>query len=170
MEATIKDAKKFLRENYYDGCECPACGQHVQLYDYKLFATSAVALMRLYNLGDGFHHISKFAEANDNYGRAPHFAELRFWGLVEKMPNDDPNKKSSGFWRITDKGKQFADGIIKVQSRILVYNNTFQGFSDKSEEIDIKQALGNKFDYSELMQREFEPVPRAISWLKEEDD
>lgn len=83
------------------------------------------------------------------------------------MPNDDPKKKASGFWRITDKGKQFADGIIKVQSRILVYNNTFQGFSDKSELIGIKEALGNKFDYSELMEREFEPIPRAISWLKD---
>jgi len=158
---TVEDAKKFLRENYVDGCECPTCGQYVKLYDYKLFATSALALIRLYNQTketkrldpshDGFFHISKYAEATKEYARAPHFAELRFWGMIEPAVNNDTTKKSSGYWRITPIGEQFVKGRSTVKSRILVFNNKFQGFSDKSEDITIRQALGNKFDYLELI-------------------
>lgn len=151
----IDEARDYLRKHWEDGCKCPACGQHVQLYDYKLFATSAYALILLYRLGknssDKYFHISEYAESNQSKARAPHFAELRFWGLIEKAPNNDPAKKSSGYWAITDKGKQFVEGELQVQSRILVYNNKFQGYSKKSELITIKQALNNRFDYSELM-------------------
>lgn len=150
---TIADAKQYLRENWNKGCNCPACGQRVQLYDYKLYATSAAALVRLYRLGGEFHHVSKYAEAGDGYPRAPHFAELRFWGLIEAMPKSEDNtkKKSSGFWKITDKGRQFVEGEIQLHSRILVYNNKFQGYSSKSEPITIRKAFDNEFDYDELM-------------------
>lgn len=150
---TIDDAKQYLRENWKKGCNCPACGQRVQLYDYKLYATSASALVRLHRLGEGYHHVSKYAEAGDTYPRAPHFAELRFWGLIEPMPKDEDNtkKKSSGFWRITSKGTQFVLQEIKLHSRILVYNNKFQGYSEKSTPITIRQAFDNEFDYEELM-------------------
>jgi hypothetical protein len=151
----IAEAKEFLKRNWEAGCKCPACGQHVQLYDYKLFATSAYSLILLYrmdkNSDQEYFHIREYAEAQKGKARAPHFAELRFWGLIQRADNDDPAKKSSGYWKITDLGKQFVRGEIKVQSRILVYNNKFQGFSAKSESIDIHQALSNRFDYSELM-------------------
>lgn len=153
---TITEAKQFLRDNWEDGCKCPACGQHVQLYNYKLFATSAYALILLYQLHqqrptEEYFHIREYAEAKDGKARAPHFAELRFWGLIEKQPNDDPSKKSSGYWRITDRGVDFVRGGLKVNSRILIFNNRFQGFAANSEMINIRQALGNRFDYRELM-------------------
>lgn len=147
---TIEEARKYLRHNWNDGCKCPACGQHVQLYDYKLFATSAFALIELYKLGNGYHHISEYAEAGKNKQRAPHFAELRFWGLIEASTNNDITRKASGYWKITAKGEQFVKGEISVPSRILIFNNKFQGFSGKSTNIKISEALGNKFDYSEL--------------------
>lgn len=149
---THQEAKQYLRANFKKGCKCPTCGQRVQLYNYKLFASSAFALIRLSKLKGEWHHIKDFAEATATTPRAPHFAELRFWGMVEPMPlNEDPKKKSSGFWRITDKGRMFVSGMLEVQSRILVYNNNFVGFASNSELITIKQALGNQFDYEELM-------------------
>lgn len=154
---TVAKAKEYLRENWEQGVDCPCCGQHVQLYDYKLFATSARALILLYRLTkerpDEYFHISEYAEADRGKSRAPHFAELRFWGLISKQSNTDPAKKSSGYWKITTKGKEFVDGTITVPSRILVYNNRFKGFSDKSTDIDINEALGNKFNFAELMGR-----------------
>lgn len=154
---TIVEAKEHLRESWKEGTDCPCCGQHVQLYDYKLFATSAFALMKLYSLSeerpDIYFHISEYAEASKGSPRAPHFAELRFWGLISKQENSDPTKKSSGYWCITQKGREFVEGKILLPSRILVYNNKFQGFSDKASSIPIQEALGNKFDYAELMGR-----------------
>jgi len=148
---TLREAKAFLKEYWKDGVACPCCGQHVQLYNYKLFATSAHALIVLSKLGDEYHHISKYAEAGEGRIRAPHFAELRFWGMIEKKPNNDSTKKASGFWRITDKGREFVAGEIEVPSRILIFNNKFQGYAENSENINIRQALDNRFDYADLM-------------------
>lgn len=148
---TLDEAKAFLRDNWDKGTNCPCCGQRVQRYNYKLFASSAFALIRLYRLGEGEHHIKQFAEATANTPRAPHFAELRFWHMVEASTNDDPTKKASGYWKITDAGKQFVEGTLRVKSRILMYNNKFVGFAPNSEIISIREALGNKFDYEELM-------------------
>lgn len=152
-DTTLTEAKQHLREEWKKGTNCPCCGQRVQLYDYKLYSTSASALVRLFKLGQGYHHVSKYAEAGNGYPRAPHFAELRFWDLIADMPksDNDTKKKSSGFWRITSKGIQFVLKEIEVPSRILVYNNKFQGYSEKSTSINIKQAFDNEFDYEELM-------------------
>lgn len=154
---TLKDAQQYNREHWHEGCKCLACGQRVQLYNYKFFASSAFALIRLFNLTETnpdqeWFHVKDYAEAGKDRPRAHHFAELRFWELIEKCDvNDDPAKKSSGYWKITEKGKQFVNEEIKVQSRILIYNNIFVGFAENSSEITVREALGNKFDYEELM-------------------
>lgn len=162
LDSTLKEVKAFLRAGFTKGVDCPACGQHVQQYEYKLFATSAFALIELYKLdqrspnGSGdFFHIKDYAEASGNRLRAPHFAELRFWGLVVKAPNDDPKKKASGYWAITQKGREFVRGLIPVPSRILVFNNKFCGFSDKAVDIKINEALGNDFNFEEVMGEDF---------------
>lgn len=177
MITSIDEAKQYLKDNWEDGCACPACGQHVQLYDYKLFATSAYALLLLYKLDKEFpreiyFHISRYAEAGEGKIRSPHFAELRFWGLIAKRDAvaKDPTKKSSGYWCITAKGKSFIEGDITVPSRILVFNNKFRGFSDKAEQIAIRKAFDNKFDYTEIIKQI--PLPletKAVSWLHDDD-
>lgn len=150
---THKEAKEHLRENFKKGCNCPTCGQRVQLYNYRLFASSAYALIRLHKLGGEWHHIKDFAEATDTTPRASHFAELRFWGMVEPMPmNEDPKKKASGNWRITEKGRNFVRNRLNVKSRILVFNNKFVGYAENAENITIREALGNAFNYEELFQ------------------
>ncbi len=153
MSKTLEEAKQELRKGWVKGIECPACTQFVKLYNYKLFATSAQALIILSKLPDGYHHISQYAEATKSRPRAPHFAELRFWGLVEKLePNTDPKVKSLGMWKITEKGRLFVTKQLEVKSRILVFNNTFCGFAKDSEDIGIVEALGNRFNYAELME------------------
>ena len=153
---TVKEARDYLIKGLHDGVECPVCCQHAQIYRYKLYATSAQALIRLYALTQTFPsvvywHISNYAEAATDRPRAPHFAELRFWGLIARRENPKPGQNSAGYWCITEKGKAFVRGEISLHSRILVFNNTFQGFEDNSESISIRDALQNKFNYQELM-------------------
>jgi hypothetical protein len=152
MYDSLKEAKRHLRANMEKGLNCPCCGQMVKLYNYKLFSTSAAALIRLYNLGGEYHHVREFAEANNKQARAPHFAELRHWELVQAGATDGFDNKSSGYWSITDKGEKFVQGLIKVPERILIFNNKLYGF--RGVDIDIKQALSNKFSYAELMEVE----------------
>ena len=75
-ETTLAEVKTYLRDQFSDGCDCPACGQFVKLYNYKLFATSAWALIQLYKLhekrpNEAYFHISEYAEAGEGRIRAP---------------------------------------------------------------------------------------------------
>lgn len=149
----LKDARKYLKENFDDGSDCPCCGQFVKKYRYNLFATSAVALIDLYKLtkkyGHNFYHVKEFAEARQGKARASHFAELRYWRLVIPMNSKTAITNSSGMWQITNEGIKFVRNQYYVPKCVLVFNNKFRGF--EGEKIDIREALGNKFNYSELM-------------------
>lgn len=146
---TIAQAKLKLTENFENGMDCPCCGQFVKQYKYNLFATSACALIDLYKLPRDYHHVSQFAEARKGKARASHFAELRFWGLAEPMDSKTATTNSSGMWRITKDGELFVQNKYHVRKLVLVFNNKFFGFEGRF--INIKDALGNKFDYNELM-------------------
>ncbi len=153
---TLEEAKALLREHFDEGMDCPCCGQFVKKYRYKLFATSARALIDLYHLtnktGETYHHVSKFAEARLGQARASHFAELRFWGLAAPMDKKTATQNSKGMWRITRYGRMFVEGEMSVRQFVSVFNNGFMGFD--GDQVNIHEALGNKFDYKELMETE----------------
>lgn len=164
---TIKEAKAYLRANWHDGIECPCCTQFVKLYKVKLNTGMAYVLIQFYKAylfkkpmaqDKWVHPIKDFKTINGDY------AKLRHWGLVEKMPEEETenkkttdqedDKKGSGYWRITEKGKLFVQKQIKVTSNALLFNNKCYGVTGK--DIDIVEALRNKFSYSELMSRGFD--------------
>ena len=147
---TLQEAKDWLNNNYEDGCICPACKGKVVLYKRKLNSGMAYELIRLYQMSNNtldlyFHH-SKFATVSGG-----EVSKLKYWGLVEeqKKTNEDDKKKTSGHWKITEKGKKFVTNRASLPSHIHLIMNKFVGFSDK--QIAITEALGNKFDYYELM-------------------
>jgi len=131
---------------------CPCCSQKVNMCSYKIYDSSALALIKLKQLNDKKaqpYHVYDFAEAKVLHVRASHYADLRHWGLIEPFKSNDPKKKSSGFWKITQKGIDFVEGKIRLPEKIRMYNNTFFGYD--GEEIDIIHALGQKFNYYEIM-------------------
>jgi len=148
-EQTIGEAKAFLRANFNKGAVCPCCTQYVKLYMYKLYDTSARALILLSKMGDGFHHIKDYAEASTNRPRAAHFAELRFWDFIEKSDEKAEGKKASGYWAITNEGRAFVQGMVDARHKVLIFNNHFYGFVGRK--VSIHEALGAKFDYEDLM-------------------
>jgi hypothetical protein len=152
---TLNQAIEFVEKNKNKGCQCPCCGQYAKIYKYKLFATSAMALIVLYKLSkkssEEYFHVSSFAEQIKFKKRSPHFAELRFWGLIESSKEKHIDKKHSGYWKITKKGIDFVQNKIKVDEYILIYNNQYLGFD--GDKISIKHALSNKFSYEELMKK-----------------
>lgn len=78
------------------------------------------------------------------------YSILAWWKLLEpSKENDDPTKKSSGYWRITQKGIDFLEKRITVPKRVHIYDNKCVGFDE--EMVDVIKALGKKFDYQELM-------------------
>lgn len=147
---TLEDAKQYTREHWEKGVRCPCCDQLVKLYKRPLYGTIAVNLIRLYKLDRSqYHHIAKILLPNSSGGGD--FAKLIYWGLVEEQQKDEEDtvSRTSGMWKITQKGIDFVNKKTKLYSHVLIYDGRFLGLS--GNEVDIKDVLGKKFNYEELM-------------------
>jgi len=152
---TIDEGKKFLRRNFdkRKPVSCPCCGQVVAKSRRTIYGSMAKWLIEL---------VLKSVEARNGYvevrnlrSKGGDYAKLRFWGLVEQKPNRDPKKKESGIWRPTEEGRKFAFRTLKVPRAVFIFNNTFQGYEDPKDLVDIAECLGEQFDYSQLMQSSY---------------
>lgn len=144
--------KKELREELEKGSECPVCTQFAKMYKRSLYASVAYDLMRLYykcKYEDKYYHIGEFSARKSSGGGD--FAKLLYWELVEEMPKDpdDTTTRTSGYWKITDRGIDFVDGNLTITSHVKLYDGKSFGFV--GDQISIQDALGDKFDYAEIM-------------------
>jgi hypothetical protein len=144
---TIQEAKEYLYENLNEGAPCPCCKQFVKEYKRIIHSAMAKGLITLYRRGRGYYHLEEIGLTRTEHGD---FAKLAYWGLIERDENDDEStKRTSGRWRITDRGVQFTLGNIEVIKYAHVYNGKILKLS--GDNVDIFNRLGKKFDYSKLM-------------------
>lgn len=148
---TIDEAKTFLRENWEKGIKCPCCGQMVKKYTRPLHYSMIICLIKLYKLVQArqdYYHVNDFGADSTNGGD---FAKLKYWGLIVEKPKDPQNKisRTSGFWTVTVKGKSFLLNRTTVARAIFIYNKKKIGESE--QQVTAQEALGKKFNYSDLM-------------------
>lgn len=147
-----EQARSQVMEKAKDGgTTCPCCGQRVQVYRRKITSMMARQLIEMYRLtrnGKHWVHTKDMVLGGSSSGD---FAKLKFWGLIEPMPHNpgDKGKKTSGYWKITQKGWKFVQGTTEVPKYSFVFNDELQSISD--EYTDIRKCLDDKFDYAELM-------------------
>ena len=152
--------KKEMRPKMEDGCQCPVCDQLAKIYKVKLNSGMARCLIWMYNrpqmLGEAYPHstwVDIPLQAPREIIKSRSHGRLAHWGLIEAKPNvDDPSKKDSGLWRLTLKGLSFTSGGLRVPKHVFLYNNIVEGWSE--EQTTIEEALGNHFNYEELMRGE----------------
>ena len=72
------------------------------------------------------------------------YAMLKWWGLIEAPKGGKP-----GMWRVTEAGERFVRGPLNVHSHVVMYDDRMLRFD--GELTDIRGALGDRFDYDELM-------------------
>ncbi len=148
---TLKAAKQHLRNNWNSGTDCPCCGQIVKLYRRKFNTIMARGLISLYHLCRGnqnYHHVSDIMTKISPTGSSD-FSKLRYYKLIEEEKNEDPAKKTSGNWKITEMGIKFVHKQVAAPMYLLIYNTKLQGID--GDLIQIDEALGKKFHYQELM-------------------
>lgn len=136
-----------LAMRHPDGTHCSACGQFVKLYRRSFYATMARALIELAHLCQ-WDPCSEFIDITD---RSAHFRDLdklRHWGMVETMASVDLARRSSGRWRVTKLGIDFARGVATAPRWLHIFDDRVH---EREGETTILEALGNKFDYGELM-------------------
>lgn len=147
---TIEEGKEYLRKNWEVGTTCPCCSQVVKLNTYKMSFGHAKVMIEMYKLhrqGKEWVHVNTEIKPQ---GRQ--FSEAKHWYLMEAMPNDNPQKHTSGYWRLTSSGERFVLGQITVQKAVKVFNDKrYRQYEDNETMVDIRGALKNRFNYDELM-------------------
>lgn len=157
---TIQEGKDYLRQNWQStsGAICPCCKQTVKLYRRKLNAQMAYSLILIYR-----HYVNNpqtvWLDLNDflltrgvNSGES-NAALLRHWGLIERKPELKQDGNRAGLYSITTAGRLFVESKVRVKKYTYFYNNKiYRPDLLDTETIGIQEALGSKFNYSELMQ------------------
>jgi hypothetical protein len=151
---TLRDAKASLEANLDKGVTCPCCGQFAKRYRRPLHSTIARSLIRLMRLtltepALPMHHISTFQQSL-TAGRD--FCLVAYWELAEDIPVDRENgaTRTSGFWRLTEKGRAFVRLEIVIPRYAYIFNAEGRGFDGDS--VSIIDCLGKRFNYRELME------------------
>ena len=79
--------------------------------------------------------------------------KAKYWGLIVPMPGQrDDGSTCNGWWRLTRRGRAFVRGWIKVPKYAHIYNDEKLWLS--GPRWTIRDALGTKFNYRELMNGE----------------
>jgi len=158
--STLQWASDWLRSHLRRGAYCPCCGQLAKMYRRKLNSSMAYALILIYRQSrlepDGFFHVPSHLAGLGLKGAVAaairgDWAKLVHWELIE--PQSGPHEgdgRTSGIWRITEKGRDFVLGHIRVESHAVIYDG--QCLTLDGAPTSIRAALKSKFSYEELMQ------------------
>lgn len=139
------------------GTKCPTCSQHVQIYKRQINATMCEGLFILYNyyIKNGLDisepvHIPELLRVTETKTKVHpgDVAKLRYWGLLNILTKERETDKS-GYYVLLEKGVKFLCERISVPQYAVIYNGELICLT--GQEITIRNALGRKFNYTELM-------------------
>lgn len=136
------------------GYNCPCCGQFCKRYRRKLNANMAVVMIALYRKKKfGFIKVEEFMRLQ-GYQRSGDFPYLVHWGMLEKMQGKrEDGSSKNGFYKLTDKGREFVMHRITVPQILVILNGKIEGLEGKL--VSIEDALGKKFNYREIMGEDY---------------
>lgn len=129
------------------GFNCPCCNRYVKRYRRKLHAEMSSFLCKLYRADRNAAVTGGLFDARDfepfTAKASTDATYLVHWGLLL-------NPKT-GCYSITQKGKDFVEGRIRVPLKIHMLCGDLEGFS--VEDTSIQESLGSRFNINELMGR-----------------
>lgn len=160
---TIDEAKTYLFENgmfekaaFIEGAECPCCGQFVKLYPRPIHTSMAYDLIKFYQ----YYKKNNIPFTQSVYipdiledKRSADFVKLFFWGMLQKdIGLREDGSKRNGYYSLTETGVAFVQKRLRVPKYKYMYNGkVYLTYDQSGETIDIREALGNKFNYYDLM-------------------
>lgn len=159
-DTTLKQAKGWLRQRVIvekKAQRCPCCLGMNKVYKRKITTTAAVGLLTLYRHFPHGEFVSKTDIAKKAKGIALNFgggdfSKCRFFSLIIEKPKDfDDDKRSSGYWALTDQGRAFCKKELKLSKYALEFRSKVLGFEGPL--LSIEECLGDEgnFSYAEIM-------------------
>jgi hypothetical protein len=154
---TLAAARALLFAKREEGVDCPCCGQFARVYDRKMSSAMAEAIIIIERATRDDRsrpfHMGRLLDARAQSRTAKGGGDpmrLRFHGLVDLVPGMRPDESwRVGYYIITDLGVRFALNQARAPKSVRVYAQECLGVSQ--ETISVVEALGNKFNYKELM-------------------
>lgn len=143
----LSDAQRWLADRIKTGARCPCCNQYAKVYRRQINSGMARSLIAMYLHGPQGQWVHLPTQVG---ARSREEGKLRYWDLVEEQvaaQRDDGGRV--GYWRLTDAGRSWVTGQTTVPKYVTVYANKV--LESYGEQISISDALGSRFNYSELM-------------------
>lgn len=148
-DMTLAEARAELRELVDAGHECPCCRQLAKVYRRKIHARMACGLILMYRAGGATQYVH--APTVTRSGDSMEVSKLRYWSLIEEERAVRPDGGRTGWWHLTPLGVRFVTGGVRLPKYARLYDGRSLGL-DPSELVSIHDALGDKFNYTELME------------------
>lgn len=146
--ALLGEARKWLRaEAAAGGAKCPCCTQFTKVYRRPLNSGMARSLIRMYRAaGTDWQHVPTTTS-----GGSREEGKLRYWRLVEEDRREREDGGRAGWWRVTNAGRAFVLGQFQVPKHAIIFDARCLRLDSTDGLITIREALGKKFNYAELM-------------------
>ena len=148
----FKIAVKAVRRWFYktlnngSGTHCPVCDRYAKIQARPINKTMAQAVAWMVRNGAP----SQWIKMSDSpFSGTNQHPTLKHWGLLEQKMNDsNPKKKHVGYWRVTQKGRDFVSGKLAVPEKAVIYNDKLIEMQGPTKYI---HEVIKGFDYSEIM-------------------
>ncbi len=124
---------------------CEHCGATTVQYTHNMNIFLIEGLTALQNAG-GVESIKNLGLDNNEWNN---FQKLRYWDLISKHYEGD--RRISGVWAITQKGRDFLANLLKIDVRVLTYRGVrikYQGDLVTAKEI-IENTYKQRVEYAE---------------------
>lgn len=146
---TIAESREWIDAHREDGVSCPSCDQYAKVYRRKISSSIAEVLIAMHNeskrTGQEFVHVPSLKAKNSR-----EVSKLVWWGFVEEQKELREDGGRAGYWRVTEAGELWLKNITTAPKYAVTYNNKLLEMTD-DEQVSIVDALGTKFNYSDLM-------------------
>jgi len=137
-----------------DGVTCPCCDQLVKVYRRPFNAQMARGLIWLVR-----EHERRVESGTEEWIHVPsaapgwllasrEFWRCAYWGLIIQRRNDDPTKRTSGYWKPSPQGAAFVHDNARLPAVALIFDGRV--LDTEGPDINVVAALGKRFDYREL--------------------
>lgn len=135
---------------------CKICDQTCKVYTRNVKDGQSRDLIALYHLSNRKPDQKFFKTHEFRKGKNDgEFAKMVYWNLVEmdmKLTKKNTPTKKRGWWKITQVGIEFVRMQRRIPKWIKTYNSEIVEVLE-GETTNIRECLGEKFDYDELMGR-----------------
>ena len=164
----IQRVQRFFARRLDEGADCPCCTRYAQRQRRPLGCGPARWLIELVYLSDAGQPIPTGTVLKNLKGKnisgTDATSVLPLYGMIAAATNPEASvnppppsatgiakARTSGFWRPTQLGRDFVFDKVKVPAKVVTCLGSPEAF--EGEPITIREALGKKFNYDEIMGR-----------------